>query len=603
MKTFYQKALIIGGASLLLEVIIFYFIYTSINMFYADLTNKLAFLLVEQVKNVIDADRINISKLSAYNKYPIRRLMNRFSGKDSEILHILLIDTTNQIVISDDPSVEGKEYTSPMELGLLATDQPTVINRIWEGKQEILDVIYPLLQDSVKQGYLRTVISLKHLENFYRSRKIVLIIASTISLITIILTVFLTSRIYRTNLQNIERAIERLNESDYKYRVDYPRKDEFASLFSRLNQLFEKTLDLNESFRQSEEKVKAMMQVIHEGLMIIDSEMKIISYNEYLLDLLHIRAHRNPEKQINQIIQNNPKLLDIYRRARDPLTHAVRKQLSLKLLDNSHVDVQIHALPIVEGENTNNIIFYFKNLAVLQELEQNLHRSMKYTVISQLASSIGHEIRNPLSSLAIHTEILNSLTRELPTGTDHRQKIDKSIHILNSEIERLTKLIDQFFNLAKPKEITLTYENINNVLKEVLELIQQEAYEKSVQIHLRLSRDLPLVNISKDQIKQVIINLILNAFDAMPDGGQLYLSTREHENRVIIVIRDTGSGIPEDVQEKIFDLYFSTKPNGGGIGLAISKRIIEAHEGRIYFKTKIGEGTSFIIELPRSYME
>ncbi len=603
MKTFYQKALIIGGASLLLEVIIFYFIYTSINMFYADLTNKLAFLLVEQVKNVIDADRINISKLSAYNKYPIRRLMNRFSGKDSEILHILLIDTTNQIVISDDPSVEGKEYTSPMELGLLATDQPTVINRIWEGKQEILDVIYPLLQDSVKQGYLRTVISLKHLENFYRSRKIVLIIASTISLITIILTVFLTSRIYRTNLQNIERAIERLNESDYKYRVDYPRKDEFASLFSRLNQLFEKTLDLNESFRQSEEKVKAMMQVIHEGLMIIDSEMKIISYNEYLLDLLHIRAHRNPEKQINQIIQNNPKLLDIYRRARDPLTHAVRKQLSLKLLDNSHVDVQIHALPIVEGENTNNIIFYFKNLAVLQELEQNLHRSMKYTVISQLASSIGHEIRNPLSSLAIHTEILNSLTRELPTGTDHRQKIDKSIHILNSEIERLTKLIDQFFNLAKPKEITLTYENINNVLKEVLELIQQEAYEKSVQIHLRLSRDLPLVNISKDQIKQVIINLILNAFDAMPDGGQLYLSTREHENRVIIVIRDTGNGIPEDVQEKIFDLYFSTKPNGGGIGLAISKRIIEAHEGRIYFKTKIGEGTSFIIELPRSYME
>ena len=603
MKTFYQKALIIGFASLLLEVIIFYFIYTSINVFYTDLTNKLAFLLVEQVKNVIDADRINISRLSAYNKYPIRRLMNRFSGKDSEILHILLIDTTNQIVISDDPSVEGKEYTSLMELDLLATDQPTVINRIWEGRQEILDVIYPLTRDNVKQGYLRTVISLKHLENFYRSRKAVLFVASAITLITIILTVFLTSRIYRRNLQNIEQALERLNESDYKYRVDYPRKDEFAPLFSRLNQLFEKTLDLNESFRQSEEKVKAMMQVIHEGLLIIDSKMKIISYNEYLLELLHIRSYRNPEKQINQIIKNNPKLMEIYHRARDPLTHAVRKQLSLKLLDGKHVDIQIHALPVAEGDNTNNIIFYLKNLAVLQELEQNLHRSMKYTVISQLASSIGHEIRNPLSSLAIHTEILNSLTRQLPTDPEHRQKIDKSVHILNSEIERLTKLIDQFFNLAKPKEIALTYENINNVIKEVLELIQQEAYEKSVRIHLRLSPELPLVNISKDQIKQVIINLILNAFDAMPNGGDLYLSTSEHENRVRIIVQDSGSGIPINVQEKIFDLYFSTKPNGGGIGLAISKRIIEAHEGQIYFKTKIGEGTRFIIELPRSYTD
>lgn len=599
MKTFYKKALIIGGASLLLEAIIVYFLYTSINAFYSDLRKKLAYLLVEQVKNVIVAEKIDLSQFSPYNKYPTRRLMNRFSGENSKILHILLIDTTNHIVVSDDPSVEGKVYTSPREMALLSTQQPTVINSEWADNVEIMDVIYPLIQSGVKQGYLRTVISVKHLENFYQNRKLILIFASIFSLGIIMLTVFLTSRIYQGNLRNIQHAIDRLHKSDYQYRLDYQKRDEFAPLFARLNQLFEHTLDLNESFRKSEERVSAMMRVIHEGLLIVDNDYKIVTYNDYLLDILKISRRDHQGDQIYRILQENPKLLEIYRRARDPLTHAVRKVMSLKLPDNSTIDIQINALSILESEQTKGVIFYIKNLALLKELEQNLNRSMKYTVISQLASSIGHEIRNPLSSLAIHTEILDDLTKQLSNEKQHQQKIKKSITILHSEIGRLTKLIDQFFNLAKTREAGLNYEDINIVIEEVMELVQQEAYEKSVNLRKNLGQNLPLINLSHDQMKQVILNIILNAFDAMPEGGDLFLETREFENKVLIRIRDTGNGIPTAVQDKIFDLYFSTKSDGGGIGLAISKKIIEAHEGTVYFQTKIGDGTTFIIELPR----
>ncbi|MFZ0391264.1 MAG: ATP-binding protein, partial [Calditrichia bacterium] len=101
------------------------------------------------------------------------------------------------------------------------------------------------------------------------------------------------------------------------------------------------------------------------------------------------------------------------------------------------------------------------------------------------------------------------------------------------------------------------------------------------------------------QMKQVILNIALNAFDAMPDGGELRLITRMIKNRVAVVIKDTGKGIPSEIQDKIFNMYFSTKNTGGGIGLAISQKIVEAHEGKIYFKSKAGAGTSFIIELPR----
>ncbi len=152
--------------------------------------------------------------------------------------------------------------------------------------------------------------------------------------------------------------------------------------------------------------------------------------------------------------------------------------------------------------------------------------------------------------------------------------------------------------MAKSKEINLTSEDINELLDEVIELVQQQAMERNVNIHHFFGNNLPRVSISKDQVKQVVINLILNAFDSMPDGGDLYLRSGFKEGNIILSIKDTGKGIPPEITDRIFDLYFSTKENGGGIGLAISRKIIEAHEGKLYFESEIGVGTIFFIEIP-----
>ncbi|MFQ5583930.1 MAG: PAS domain-containing sensor histidine kinase, partial [Calditrichia bacterium] len=416
----------------------------------------------------------------------------------------------------------------------------------------------------------------------------------------IILTVFLTSRIYQSSIREINAAIENL--SDSRIDVEPPLKggDELSSTSSRVHRLVERTAVLNDSFQQSEDRIRAMMRVIHEGLLIIDGDMNILTYNEYLLDILQVKKYTDSEKNIYQILQKNPKLLEVYRRAKDPMTHAIRKVISLRLLNGKSVNVQVIAMPIAGQKEVGSIILYIKNLGVLQELERNLHRSMKYGVISQLASSVGHEIRNPLSSLSIHTGIVDNLVSKSVTDETQLKKIKKSVGILNSEVERLNKMIDQFFNLARAQELELTYENINALMNEVLELVQQQAFEKNIHIHKDFSDNLPMLYISKDQIKQVIINLILNAYDAMPEGGDLHLGTRYGDGNVIITVEDSGMGIAEEIREHIFDLYFSTKKSGGGIGLAVSRKIIEVHEGKIYFTSKDGRGTVFSIELPTS---
>ncbi|MCB0295281.1 MAG: two-component sensor histidine kinase, partial [Calditrichaeota bacterium] len=171
---------------------------------------------------------------------------------------------------------------------------------------------------------------------------------------------------------------------------------------------------------------------------------------------------------------------------------------------------------------------------------------------------------------------------------------------LNTEVERLNKLIDQFFKLAKPQQLDLTYVNINDLMREIYDLVYQQALEKSIEIKKYFSRDLPMVNVSRDKLKQVIINLILNGYDAMPEGGELAMRTHYREGKVVVSIKDTGHGIPANIRENIFDLYFTTKDSGSGIGLAICRKIIEAHEGKLYFETKTGVGTIFYIELPTS---
>ncbi len=600
IKTIYKKLFIIGIATLLLEGIITYFLYTGINAFYADLTKKIAFLLTNQVRDVIISDKFDITRLSQYNKYPVRRLLKRFSSEDSEILHILLIDKNNRIIVSDETGVEGQEYLNPTEVHLLNTQDPQVLNRQWEGDIEILDVILPLWQNEEVQGYLRTVVSVKNLKYFSVNRTTVLVAGSLIAFGIILFTVFFTSRIYQANLKEVNLAIEKLNQSEFDYEKHITKNDEFSPLFSRIHKLYEKTIDLNQSFQQSEDRVRAMMKVIHEGLLILDLNLKIVSYNEYLMDILQFRKYLNPEARIYQVLEKNPKLLEIYHRAKDPLTHAIRRVLTLRLLNGNLVNVQVNAMPITDEKQANGIILYIKNLGVLQELEQNLHRSMKFGVISQLASSVGHEIRNPLSSLAIHTEIVDTLVSKAVTDEQRLKKIKKSVGVLNSEMERLNKMIGQFFNLAKAGEIKLSCENMNKLMEEIADIVQQEANEKNVHIHKNFTENLPMIYISKDQIKQVIINLILNAYDAMPEGGDLFLQTASNNAGVVISVKDTGKGIPEEYQGHIFDLYFSTKPSGGGIGLAVSQKIVEAHEGKIYFDSKPNYGTIFSIELPTS---
>jgi len=603
-KKTYTKLFFIVIVALAVGYLIVYGVNYRINGYIEkynyDVKEETALLLTRQVENAIVTTDFNITDINQYSKHPLRQELRKFTRPGSYIQDIMLIDNKNMIVVSTKPIYEGNYYTKDEDVERLEKREAQFFPRTSEEEKGMYDVILPVMVNDEFRGHIRTVIQISQLYDFGKARVFTLWVSGLGGGIIIFLAFWLLMR--PRSVEIIEPKTTKTEEANPNGEnpEESPETEEVGSVFTRLSELYEKSADLDKSFQQSEEKIHSMMRVLNQGLLILDLNMNIITHNEYLLDVFHVRRTAVAQRKVYDILQKNPRLLEIYRRAKDPLTHEAKQIFPLNLLNGRKISVEVLARPFYNGEQVSGVTFYIKNLDMVNELEQTLQKSMKYGVISQLSSSIGHEIRNPLSSLAIHTEIVDNMVTKSVEDEAHLKKIKKSISILNSEVERLQKLIDQFFTLAKAQEIQLTFENINDLMEEIHDLVHQQALEKNVRVSKYLFKNLPMVKVSKDQLKQVIINLILNGFDAMPEGGDLSLRTAFRDGFVVISIKDSGHGIPENIRDNIFDLYFTTKDSGGGIGLAISRKIIEAHEGKLYFETQTGVGTIFYIELPTS---
>ena len=226
----------------------------------------------------------------------------------------------------------------------------------------------------------------------------------------------------------------------------------------------------------------------------------------------------------------------------------------------------------------------------LKKTQEQLIQSSRLSALGQLSAGVAHEIRNPLTSIRV---LIHSLKERL-SGEDMRKE---DIAVIENEIERINQIIKQFLDFARPSQPKKETLDVNGLLEDTLLLISHELKEHDIHIE-RSFFSIPAVSADRDQIRQVFLNLILNAMQAMSDGGRLVISTCVHENEVRIDFKDEGDGIPEPIRKKLFEPFFTTKEEGIGLGLSITKRIIDAHRGRIIVESVEGKGSLFVITLP-----
>jgi len=269
------------------------------------------------------------------------------------------------------------------------------------------------------------------------------------------------------------------------------------------------------------------------------------------------------------------------------------KEMECEFTANKIVPVSISASKIIneEGQFVGQVLI-IRDLGEVRRLQAEIRRKEKLAAIGGLAAGVAHEIRNPLSSV-------KGIASYYKSKFEDGSKDKEMAGVMIEEVDRLNRVISELLEFAGPTKLNRKPSDMNELLKHSARLVEQEAATQKVEMQLNLTSDSVETDVDPDRLTQCFLNLFLNGLQAMESGGVLSVScSTDVTGKVVIDIRDNGSGISAEDLNKIFDPYFTTKSKGTGLGLAIVHKIIEAHEGQIKVRSTIGLGTVFSIALP-----
>jgi len=227
-----------------------------------------------------------------------------------------------------------------------------------------------------------------------------------------------------------------------------------------------------------------------------------------------------------------------------------------------------------------------------RQFGRQLQTADRLSAISRITSGVAHEVKNPLNAILMHVEVARmKLARQ---DTD----VAPQMEIISREILRLDRVVKTFLDFTRPVELHLAEVPLDSFVREIVDLAAPQAEAGGIRVSVSVDTEAANIRVDRDLMKQAMLNVVVNAIQAMPQGGELRIECAVREEEAEIRIRDTGVGIPPELRDKIFRLYYTTKPEGSGIGLAMTFRIVQLHDGSIDFTSEPGKGTTFVLRLP-----
>ena len=232
-----------------------------------------------------------------------------------------------------------------------------------------------------------------------------------------------------------------------------------------------------------------------------------------------------------------------------------------------------------------------------EKREAEEERQARLVFLGTLAAGLAHEIRSPLEAIKLNAELLSEGISCV--DKKHRQEFDNRLERIKREAEHLKKTLDEFLQFARPPKIEMFPTDINAYLKELIEFVEPEFSAADITITTDFQDKLYPLPIDQAQMGMAVMNILTNAREAVGDHGEVHVATRDAGESVEIRIRDNGGGVPPAIEKRIFEVFFTTKENGTGLGLGIARRVVEEHDGALILENRPGVGATFIIRLPK----
>ncbi|GAA0138156.1 hypothetical protein YSY43_49970 [Paenibacillus sp. YSY-4.3] len=423
----------------------------------------------------------------------------------------------------------------------------------------------------------------------------------TISLVLLQIVIFasyiLAGEIIRP-IQDILIKVSQLSSGKFETRMRVNRRDELGLLGQKINtmavSLGHYTAELeqkNEEIRSMNEYLESIISQTADAIHLIDLEGRILRVNPAFEWLYGWKSEEIVDRKLDYIPSFLEQDRKEWKRELEQGRSVILSETVRKRKDGSLVEVSISESPIFDKfGRISAYICISRDMTEHNRMEELLRRSEKLTTVGQLAAGVAHEIRNPLTTLRGFLQMQQHSRTINPLHTD----------IMLSELDRINLIVSEFLILAKPQAVNYQTKDVRFTLGDVVSLLDSEAHLHNIEFSVHFSPEAILVHCEENQLKQVFINVLKNAMEAMPSGGQITLMLYSDEpDLAVIRVIDEGEGISKERMEKLGEPFYTNKEKGTGLGLMISQRIIESHKGSLQIESEVGKGTAVTITLPR----
>jgi len=358
----------------------------------------------------------------------------------------------------------------------------------------------------------------------------------------------------------------------------------------------QETYIVKKTLNEMKDYTAKLLETMDNAVISVDDKGKIKTFNRKSEEIFGKKREEVLNKDCQEVLNLNINEKSLFKKCLLEKKNIAREIiLDEKGLKKKILDINTSFLTDESGEITG-VVAVIRDVTEIKDLNEEVARHKRLAALGKLSAGIAHEIRNPLSSIrGLAQFVYNSFSR-----TDERKEDLKTII---QEVDRLNKLVVQVLDFAKLKKPNLTKFSLNDLIRNIAELFKLEIKNKQIKFNLELSPDISQIQADEDQVRQILMNVIINAIQAIPKKGEIKIKTEKAllrgESAIKLIIKDSGVGIPEKDFNQIFDPFFSTKEKGSGLGLSIVYKLTEAHQGEIKVESKEGEGTKFVIFLPQ----
>src|SRR5579862_5687230 len=524
----------------------------------------------------------------------LNNLLQSDPGDWRYISYVAIVDNNGKALLHTNGSLVGKVVPArPNFEQVVHARFPEQIRLVYR-PAAVYEVSYPLELNGAPFGTIRIGVQTIFLKSEVATRLMKALYISVALIFASLLLAAGISNLALGPLKEINRNLDSVTAGEPE--TLYPAEsehDEYGLVSLKIAYLGRQIRDSREIFSALKDNVDQLMSKLQDGLMLFARDTRVVLVSAPVESFLGRPRGELLGHTVQEVFDRNTMLgaalLDAFER---------RRPLSLREFEAAGGRRVQVSLDFVQEEGSQiGALLIMRDTESVRRIGDEIEMSRRLSASGRLTRGVAHEVKNPINAIVLHLQLLqNKLAHQEP---DTRRHMD----IIDSEIRRLDRVVQTLVDFTRPRDLHLEEVDLRRLLDDVTQLAAPDAEQHGVTIERQMPEQRLTVKVDVDLMKQALLNVVINGVQAMPQGGLLTISARRQNGAVVAEIRDEGGGIPRDVQEKIFELYFTTKKDGSGIGLAQTYQILQWHYGSVDFESTEGIGTVFRFNIPSAAAE